>query len=157
MSGSDGIRAARLEDMPALMTALRALAHDLDDPFRMEAATLEAALFSPSPRAFALIAGEDGAVLAQPNLSTSLGGTVTFVSDLWVSAGARGTGLGRRLLAAAAQEGAARWQSVALRLTVYQDNVGARAFYDRLGFVIRAADRNALLSGDALTRLMEQP
>jgi ribosomal protein S18 acetylase RimI-like enzyme len=73
-----------------------------------------------------------------------------------VSETARGTGLGRRLLAAAAQEGAAHWQAVALRLTVYEGNTGARAFYDRLGFVLRAADRNALLSGDALTRLMEQ-
>jgi ribosomal protein S18 acetylase RimI-like enzyme len=143
--------------MPALMHALQSLARDLDDPFRMGAATLEAALFGPSPRGLALLAGGAGAVLAQPTFSTSLGGTVTFVSDIWVSSGARGTGLGRRLLAAAAREGAARWQSVALRLTVYQDNMGARAFYDRLGFVVREADRNALLSGDALTRLMEQP
>lgn len=157
MSGSDRIRVARPEDMPGLMRALGSLARDLDDPFRMEAATLEAALFGPMPCAFALLAEDNGAVLAQAALSTSLGGTVTFISDLWVSADARGTGLGRRLLAAAAREGAARWQAVALRLTVYQDNVGARAFYNRLGFAIRDEDRNALLSGDALTRLMEQP
>ncbi|PKQ12389.1 MAG: N-acetyltransferase [Alphaproteobacteria bacterium HGW-Alphaproteobacteria-1] len=157
MCASDVVRVANPEDMPALMHALQALARDLDDPFRMEAATLDAALFGPAPRAFALLAGEDGAVLAQPTLSTSLGGAVTFVSDLWVCRDARGTGLGRRLLAAAAREGAARWQSVALRLTVYQDNTRARAFYDRLGFAIREADRNALLSGTALTRLMEQP
>jgi len=155
MSGSEGIRAALPGDMPALMAALKALARDLDDPFRMAPATLGAALFDPCPRAFALLAGEEGAVLAQPNVSTSLGGTVTFVSDLWVSEDARGTGLGRRLLARAAQEGAARWQAVALRLTVYEDNSGARAFYDRLGFAVRAADRNALLQGAALARLME--
>lgn len=155
MCASDVIRVAAPEDMPALMRALGALADDLGDPFRMEAGTLEAALFGPSRRAFALLAGQDGAVLAQPTLSTMLGGTVTFVSDLWVSAGARGTGLGRRLLAAAAREGAHRWQAVALRLTVYEENAGARAFYDRLGFAVREQDRNALLHGAALTRLME--
>lgn len=155
MSGSEKVRLARPDDMPALMRALAALARDLDDPFRIEAATLEAALFGPSCRAFALLAGADGAVLAQPTISTYLGGSVTFVSDLWVSEGARGTGLGRRLLAAAAREGAARWQAVALRLTVYEGNMGARAFYNRLGFTFRATDRNALLFGPALDRLME--
>lgn len=155
MSGSDTIRVARPEDMPALMRALEMLAHDLGDPFRIAPATLEAALFGPAPRAFALLAGGLGAVLAQPTLSTSLGGTVTFVSDLWVNEGARGSGLGRRLMAAAARTGTERWHSVALRLTVYDENARARAFYDRLGFSLREQDRNALLQGAALTRLME--
>lgn len=155
MCASDAVRLAGPGDLGTLMRALESLARDLGDPFRMKAATLEAALFGPAPRAFALLAGAQGAVLAQPNLSTSLGGTVTFVSDLWVSEAARGTGLGRRLLARAAQEGAARWQAVALRVTVYEDNTGARAFYDRLGFAVREQDRNALLQGAALARLME--
>lgn len=155
MCASERVRVACPEDMQTLMRALQALASDLGDPFQIEARTLEVALFGPSPRAFALLAGTAGALLAQPAISTTLGGTVTFVSDLWVGADARGTGLGRCLLAKAAQEGAVRWQSVALRLTVYDDNAGARAFYDRLGFGIRGGDRNALLYGDALARLME--
>ncbi|WP_239520983.1 GNAT family N-acetyltransferase [Pseudooceanicola aestuarii] len=78
-----------------------------------------------------------GLVLYCPAFSTARGGRGIYVSDLWVAAGGRSCGLGRRLLHAALADAAA--QSGApmrfLKLQVYDHTPRARRFYDRLGFV----------------------
>jgi ribosomal protein S18 acetylase RimI-like enzyme len=66
--------------------------------------------------------------------STVRGGAGLYVSDLWVAPEARSAGLGHRLLKAAEARAAEAWGAGFLRLTVYDDNPRARAFYDRLGF-----------------------
>lgn len=140
------------------MTALRALAQDLGDPFNASQPRVEAALFGPGAYAFAILAQEAnaplGIALCHPIFSTFQGTTCTYVSDLWVAPKARGQGLGQALLAKAATEGAARWHSQALRLTVYADNAPAIAFYHRLGFEIRTSDQAAALRGAALDALV---
>jgi ribosomal protein S18 acetylase RimI-like enzyme len=160
MSGSEPvIRVAGAGDAAALHAALRALAADLGDPFRAAEADIAAALAGPRAFALALLAGgapPAGAALAAPVMSTMAGGAVLHVSDLWVAAPARGRSLGRRLLAAAAREGRARWGTRGLTLTVYDGNAGARAFYARLGFRLRAGDHGAYLDADGIAALEGQ-
>lgn len=155
MSGSEPPRLALPSDIALLEAGLRALAADLGDPFAIRRDVLEAALFGPCAYGFALVAGGQGVLLAQPRISTATGGALSYVSDLWVAQAARGAGLGQRLLALAAQEGAARWGALGLCLSVYAENAGAMAFYDRLGFALLVRDRIALLTGPALSNLME--
>jgi ribosomal protein S18 acetylase RimI-like enzyme len=148
------IRLAGSDDMPEVMAGLRALATDLNDPFNASEARVAQALFGPQAYGFALLAAGRGLALCSPIFSTFQGATTVYVSDLWVADAARGQGLGRALLAAAGQEGRARWQADALRLTVYDDNARAMAFYQRLGFALRDRDRIAALTGAPLMELL---
>lgn len=149
MAGPE-LHLAEPADLDRIVSGLKALAHDLNDPFPLSTEAVAATLFGRQAYAFALLAEDQGLLLAQPCLSTSAGGTLTHVSDLWVAAPARGLGLGRRLLTRAAREGRDRWQSVGLRVGVYLDNHPALAFYRRLGFVCSERDRLAILSNTAL-------
>jgi ribosomal protein S18 acetylase RimI-like enzyme len=155
MSASEAPRVALPADLGDVIAGLRALAADLGDPFPMPDATLHKALFGPHPTAFALVAGGQGVALVQPQISTSAGGVLGYVSDLWVAPDARGTGLARDLLGLCARESAARWGALGLRLAVAGDNARARAFYDRLGFVTHARDRIALLTGVPFDRVRD--
>lgn len=158
MSASDGeIRLARPEDLPLVMTALAGLARDLGDPFNATDQMISAALFGPAAHSVALFSSDGetprGIVLFSPFVSTVLGQSCIYVSDLWVAQAARGQSLGRYLLAAAAREGAARWQARALYLNVYNESLQSIAFYRHLGFEIRDTDKRASLTGDALEAL----
>lgn len=158
MSGSDPvIRRARADDLGATMVALVALSVDLGDPFHATADGVADALFGPAAfaRAHLALAGAVpcGVVLTSPQFSTTLGGAVTHVSDLWVSQAARGQGLGRRLLAVAARDGEASWHARALRLTVYAENAAAQDFYCALGFGLRPGAPSAILDGASFRAL----
>ena len=79
-----------------------------------------------------------------------------LVSDLWVAEAVRGRGSGRRLIAAAARDGAARWGAAWLRLNVYHSNAGARRFYERLGFAQVAISELAMaLDGPELRQALK--
>ncbi len=157
----DGIVIAPVtqDTVPLLDAALRRLATDLGDDYLADQATLSAAICGPASGCFALLASSDegtmGVVLVAPVFSTMRGGAGLFVSDLWVAASARGKGLARRLLAATLQEGARRHSARFLKLTVYHDNPGARASYDRLGFAASPDETNMFLTGAALETLRE--
>ena len=135
------------------MAALARLARDLNDPFKASGDMMHDALFGPDAHSVCLLAGEgsqpQGAVLFSPVVSTCL-----HVSDLWVAQDARGRSLGRRLLAAAAAEGARRWQARALFLNVYSDSAQALDFYRHLGFQMNAKDNRASLTGTAFDTLL---
>lgn len=147
------------DDIPMLDSALRQLAATLGDPWTTDGAALAAAVCGPSACCVALLATRDGeplaAALAAPVFSTMRGGAGLFVSDLWVAEHARNLGLARRILAATLQEGARRDTGRFLKLTVYHDNPGARAAYDRLGFTASAGETNMVLTGAALETLRE--
>jgi ribosomal protein S18 acetylase RimI-like enzyme len=141
-------------DPVQVAAALRALSRDMDDPYLMEDATIA--------RAFR--AGIAGAVLAEKGfpvgvalyslfLSTTRGQVGAFVTDLWVDASQRGTGLGRQLLVAVRDRTAAEWGATFLRLNYYDDNAGAAAFYARLGFRTRQQETWVTLEGAELGAL----
>lgn len=144
------IRPVEKADVPLLNTALRALSAELGDPHPATSEFLERAGFGPTPAYYALIAldGADalqGAVMFSPVASTAIGTTGTFVSDLWVAETARGTGLGRQLLGAAAGFSADHWGAAYLKLSVYHGSVQSRQFYDRLGFTPRDSETTMFL------------
>ncbi|WP_071674011.1 GNAT family N-acetyltransferase [Nioella nitratireducens] len=151
------IRPVEEADLPLLDSALRALSDDLDDPHRAGMKALRAAGFGPCPAFHALLAldGADmvGAIMFSPVFSTVRGVPGLYVSDLWVSDAARGTGLGRRLLAAAAARACALWGAGYLRLDVYDDSAGAQGFYNRLGLTPMTGQQTLALSGDGFDRL----
>jgi ribosomal protein S18 acetylase RimI-like enzyme len=149
------IRQAGPEDAALLATGLARLSDDLADDHRMDTTGLRAAFAAPIPPFRAVLAGAEGWGLAlySPVFSTVAGGAGLYVSDLWVAPAARGSGLGRRLLAAAARDAAANWAAVYLTLAVYDTRPAARAFYDRLGFVAVADETRLRLAGAALSSL----
>ena len=151
------IRPATASDVALLDAALRALSADLGDGHRATVADLRAAGFGPVPAFRALLAldGDDavGAAVFSPLYSTTRACPGAYVSDLWVAAPARGTGLGPRLLAAVRDEARALWGAGFLRLAVYADNPRAVAFYQRLGFAPRTGETSLILEGPALGRI----
>ncbi len=154
---SVSIRRAAREDLPLLREGLARLAGDLGDPFLARDEALARHGFGDSPifRAqLALGGGETlGVCLYWPIFSTMKGGAGIYISDLWVSASARGLGLGRRLLVAAKADGATEWGAAFMKLTVYDDNTGAAAMYARLGFEGDPRERPILLAGAAFDAL----
>lgn len=142
-------------DPAKVAAALRALSRDMDDPYLMPDATV----------ARGMGAGIAGAVLAEDAgqpvgvalfslfLSTTRGKVGAFVTDLWVDRGQRGTGLGRRLLAAVRDEAAEDWGATFLRLNYYDDNAQAAAFYTRLGFRPKPQEIWVTLEGAELEAL----
>lgn len=152
------IRIATEQDAERIGAGLRRLGQDLSDPYRLPDAVLARALAGPSPVARVALAEEGdvlvGFALYNQLISTSLGGTGAFISDLWVAPEQRSTGLGRRLLAAALVDAKAQYDATYLRLTVYEDNPRAHAFYKRLGFVEKTRERGMVLSGAAAADLV---
>ncbi|MGB4827423.1 MAG: GNAT family N-acetyltransferase [Paracoccaceae bacterium] len=136
--------------------ALRALARDMGDPYRMDDATLARLLTESAGTTGAVLASAPGPVgVAVYSLfpSTTRGQIGAFVTDLWVDASHRGTGLGRTLLARVRDKVAARWGATFLRLNYYADNPGAAAFYARLGFAAKPQEIWVTLEGVDLEAL----
>ena len=159
------IRLAEPADVDTLDTGLRALAAVLGDPHRATPDGLGVALFGPGPIARAVVAWDRahrsadpslaGLALFSPLYSTARGLSGAYVSDLWVAEGARGGGVGRRLLAGVRDAAADIWGAGFLRLGVYARTPRARAFYDRLGFVHDPEETFLTLSGAALSALAD--
>ncbi len=134
--------------------ALRALSADMGDTHRATDEMIERACFGPAQALYAMLAeaedGLRGLAAFSPQVSTCRGVIGVYVSDVWVDGAARGQGLGQRLLAAVRDEAARLWGPGYLRLAVYDDNAGARRFYERLGFRARPEDIWLTLEGAAL-------
>ena len=142
MPTGTAVRAARAEDLDALVALLHQL-FSIEQDFRPDAARqrrglslLLAEQAGPATRTV-LVAERGGRVIgmvtAQLVISTAEGAPSALVEDLLVEAGARGGGVGARLLEAvegwAAERGATRLQLLADR-----DNAPALAFYARRGW-----------------------
>jgi ribosomal protein S18 acetylase RimI-like enzyme len=144
-------------EIASLDAALRHLSQDLGDQHAADPDRLAAAVCGPDSVCLAVLAIRDGepvgALLASPIFSTVRGGAGLFVTDLWVAASAHRTGLARRLLAAALHEAAYRNAAHFVKLAVYDDNPGARAAYEKLGFIVQATETNMTLIGTALETL----
>ncbi|MEO1459678.1 MAG: N-acetyltransferase [Pseudomonadota bacterium] len=156
------IRPAVAGDAPRLHRALESLSADLGDAHRADEADLLDAGFGAVASFRAVLAepaDAEGAPLLgvgvfSPVYSTKRGAAGVYVSDLWVAPAARSTGLGRRLLAASAAEAGRAWRARFLRLTAYDDNPAALAFYGRLGFEEPDRERHLALEPEGFARLI---
>jgi len=151
------IRPVEEADLPMLDRALRTLSDDLGDTHRATLDMLRKAGFGPNPVFHALLAlsrdGARGAVMFSPVFSTVRGMPGLYVSDLWVSDSARGSGLGRRLLAAASARAERLWGAGYLRLDVYDSSPEALGFYTKLGLAPMEGQRTLALSGAGFAQL----
>lgn len=151
------IRIASAADAGLVAAALRQLSRDMGDHHAASDGLTIRALSAPQPacRAVIGVAGDAvlGVALFSPFLSTTRGLVGAYVSDLWVSQAARGQGLGPRLLTAVRDAMATDWGGSFLRLSVYDDNLGALRFYHRLGFRSKAGETWLTLEGAALEDL----
>jgi GNAT superfamily N-acetyltransferase len=125
---------------------------------RLTAEQLEAALFAPNPALFGHVAFDEagepvGMMLWFLNYSTWEGEHGIYLEDLYVRPHARGTGLGRKLLATLAalclERGYPRLQWWVL------DWNPARGFYESLGATADSEWIPYRITGPALTRLAD--
>jgi GNAT superfamily N-acetyltransferase len=132
------IRRARPEDVPAMVGLAEELAEyeRARHECRLTTEQLHDALFRPAPALFGHVAEVDGAVVGMAlwflNFSTWRGAHGIYLEDLYVQLSQRGSGLGKALLTALAQEcvdqGYAR-----LEWSVLDWNAPAIGFYKSLG------------------------
>lgn len=156
------IRPATSADAEAVHAALLALARDtgLEGKVSGTVDDIRRHGFGPDPAFEALVAEADGGLVGLclyfPSFSTWTGRRGAYVQDLYVAAAHRGTGLARRLLAAAAARTRARGGSY-LRLSVDAGNVAAQRFYAKAGFEWSARERIHVLAGPAFEALGTTP
>lgn len=132
------VRRAEMADAAALAGLLEAFLHEegKPPPGPIEAATLARWLAPPAPSFHALIGLQAeralGYLAYYGAFSLFKPGPVLLVENLYVLPAARGTGLGRRLMAAAAVE-ARRLGYQRIELHVREDRPEAGRFYQALG------------------------
>jgi len=152
------IRPARPEDVPTIVSLIRALAEyeKLAGECRADEAALEGHLFGDRPCAEVVIAEWDGApagfALFFHNYSTFLTKPGIYLEDLFVRPELRGYGIGKALLQElarlAVERGCGR-----LEWAVLDWNAPAIGFYEKLG-AKRLSDWTVFrVTGDALEKL----
>lgn len=114
--------------------------------------------FGDSPAFHTLIANQGGRAVGLSlyfyEFSTWLGRLGVYVQDLVVAEAARGSGLGRRLVAATVRAGQRRG-ATHLRLSVDHRNADAIRFYHRIGLAASDDERIFHAHGDAFGRLAD--
>ena len=141
MTGADAIeiRAARREDAALVHRLLLDLASALGKPegIRSSVADIERFGFGERPRFEAVLAFEGtkavGLAVYFYEFSTWRGQPGVYVQDLYVAPRARGRGLGRELIQAVRRRAAEQGVRY-VKLTVYDRNPEALAFYHGIGF-----------------------
>jgi GNAT superfamily N-acetyltransferase len=137
--GSISIRNARREDAALLHRLLLDLAAALGktQDLKSSAVDIERFGFGERPRFEAVLAFDDeeavGLCVYFYEFSTWRGQPGVYVQDLYVAPGARGRGLGRELIRAV-RERAAEQGARYVKLTVYDRDPAALAFYHGIGF-----------------------
>lgn len=155
------IRLATPQDAAAIVDMLRRLAVETGDGdrFRSDIDGIRAYGFGPSPLFCCLIAHRTernvGIALFFPTYSSTRGYPGVYVQDLWVDRAMRSAGLGRALLAAAADHAASQWGAGYMMLSVHDHNARAIAFYRALGFAPGDHESFLALSGTAFTEMRE--
>lgn len=133
------IRSARREDAAVIHRLLLDLASALGKPdgVKSTAADIERFGFGERSRFEALLACDGEAAVGLCvyfyEFSTWRGQPGVYVQDIYVAPAARGRGLGRELIQAVRQR-AAEHGARYVKLTVYDRNPAALAFYHGLGF-----------------------
>ncbi|MDN8114549.1 GNAT family N-acetyltransferase [Burkholderia vietnamiensis] len=158
MSGAAAIRPAEARDVGAIVALMRELAEfeKLTHLFVATEADLADAPFGERPAAEALVAEQDGAIVAYAlffhNYSTFVGRRGLYLEDLYVQPAQRGTGLGtamlRHLAALAVERRCARFE-----WSVLDWNRPAIDFYEKMGATVLPDWRIVRMTGDALHAL----
>ncbi|MEV3960442.1 GNAT family N-acetyltransferase [Nocardia sp. NPDC050193] len=160
MTSAPLIRRATPADVPALVDLVYGLAEyeKARHECTLTAEQLRTALFGPEPAVFARVALLDGVVSGCAiwfrNFSTWDGVHGIYLEDLYVAPAARGSGLGRALLAALAQEARIHGYS-RVSWSVLTWNTPSIGFYESLGARVQDDWVGYRLSGEALTALAE--
>ncbi|MEV0284218.1 MULTISPECIES: GNAT family N-acetyltransferase [unclassified Kribbella] len=138
MQTDERVRRARPDDVPAIVELVYGLAEyeRAPDECRLTAEQLQTALFGPEPKVFCHVAEHEGAVAGCAiwflSFSTWRGVHGIYLEDLFVRPETRGTGLGKALLVALAQE-CVRNDYERLEWSVLDWNTPAIDFYKSLG------------------------
>ncbi|MBL9064826.1 MAG: GNAT family N-acetyltransferase [Sphingopyxis sp.] len=152
------IRPATPADLPLIAQFIRDLAdyEKLAHEVRFDEATLGAKLFGPRPYAEVVIGELDGTpqgfALFFHNFSTFEGRPGIYLEDLFVRPAARGSGLGKALLAHLAELCVTR-DCARLEWSVLDWNAPAIGFYQSLGAKLMDEWTVMRVDGDALTKL----
>ncbi|TDO33788.1 L-amino acid N-acyltransferase YncA [Kribbella sp. VKM Ac-2527] len=158
MQADERIRRARPDDVPAIVGLVHGLAEyeRAPDECRLTAEQLETALFGGSPAVFCHVAELEGEVVGCAlwflNFSTWRGVHGIYLEDLFVSPDQRGSGLGKALLIALAQECVAHGYE-RLEWSVLDWNTPAIDFYKSLGALPQDEWTTYRLTDEALTKL----
>lgn len=132
------IRPARAEDVPALVSLMRAFYAEAGFPLSVESAARAFGPLIADARLGGVWLAEDagqavGHVVLTVSYSMEYGGLRGFVDDLYVRPTARGHGVAAQLLVTARAEAVARGVR-ALHVEVGPDNEVARRLYARAGY-----------------------
>lgn len=152
------IRPATRADMALIAQFIRDLAayEKLSHEVRFDAAVLGDRLFGPRPCAEVIIGEIDGAAqgfaLFFHNFSTFEGRPGIYLEDLFVRPEARGSGLGKALLAHLAKLAVAR-DCAQLEWGVLDWNTPSIGFYQSLGARLMDEWTGMRVDGDALSQL----
>jgi len=154
------IRPADIADAATLMRLIRELAAFENMAHLVEATEedIRREGFGAQPHFEAVLAEQNGQAVGFAlffhNFSTFMGRPGLYVEDLYISESARGSGLGRKLMAYLARLALARG-CPRLELSVLHWNP-ARAFYEKIGLVQNRDWLPYRVSGEALSDLARQ-
>jgi ribosomal protein S18 acetylase RimI-like enzyme len=161
MAGNVTIRQATAEDSSLLHEAILKLAQGIGTVGKVASSPDDLCLhgFGDLPAFKALIAEVDGAFAGMclyfPSFSTWRGKPGIYVQDIYVEPGLRGRNVGEQLLQAVARQ--ERTSGAAyLRLSVDAQNIGAQAFYARIGLEHSQSEQIYGIYGDAFAALAER-
>ncbi|TCO19150.1 N-acetylglutamate synthase-like GNAT family acetyltransferase [Kribbella steppae] len=158
MQTDERVRRARPDDVPAIVELVYGLAEyeRAPDECKLTAEQLETALFGESPKAFCHVAEHEGVVAGCAiwflSFSTWRGVHGIYLEDLFVRPETRGSGLGKALLVALAQE-CVRKNYERLEWSVLDWNTPAIDFYKSLGAQPQDEWTVYRLTDNALTHL----
>ena len=159
MNGNESsVRLASTGDAETIHSMILALGASMGEAHKIRSVIqdFERHGFGTDPLFEVFIAERDGTAVGLSlffhTFSTWLGEPGIYVQDLYVADSERGTGLGRRLLAATAAYGHERG-ATHLRLTVDSSNMSARQFYEHVGMDFRDKEQSFHIGSDAFLAL----
>lgn len=161
MPSEFAIRPAASDDAEAIQSMIAALARETVGAGQqvLSAEAVRRYGFGPEKSFESIVAERDGKVVAvmivYDEFSTWRGLKGVYVLDIYIAPAARGFGLGRRLIARAAEWGRERGAGY-VRLSVDVKNIHAINFYEAIGFEEGSRDRVFVLSGDAFDAICEK-
>jgi GNAT superfamily N-acetyltransferase len=127
------VRFASMEDAPLVVKLLKAFFSHEGRDVKHLGQNVQAILDDPG-RGFITLAGDKGIATTTIRISAG-GGASAEIEEIWVQPSARGQGLGAKLLRTAVTECRRRGiESIELRVTPFDQEIGIPDFYTKQGF-----------------------